>query len=68
MLFEERAALAERLSSMLRLVHLTMTTPPITGSKSDIFNSTSKGLDLSTVRLETVLFRRMVHMLVSLKG
>ena len=69
MLFEERAALAERLSSMLRLVPLDDDdTSLFTGSKSDIFNSTSKGLDLSTVRLETVLFRRMVHMLVSLEG
>ena len=54
---------------MLRLVPLDEDDSSLfTGSKTDILNSTSKGLDLSTVRLETVLFRRMVHMLVSLEG
>ena len=66
---EERASVVERISHCLRLVPLDNDeVSPFTGSMNDLAKQTEQGLDLSSVRLETVLFRRMVHILVSLEG
>jgi hypothetical protein len=66
---EERAALAERISLLLRLVPLDNDESSLyTGSTADLMKATGSGIDLRNVRLETVLFRRMVHILVSLES